>query len=133
MRHVIQFFTAAVCIGLVGAGLFMSLGATSMGVVLDRPGAPGRLVADSSVATAFFEMHGEQLELTMLFSDQDEPDSVFRTRVTLTNGQSHSIVVDDSEDGSEAQRFIFQRDGDKVTMSLAPAATTATASYTPGN
>ena len=132
MRHVIQFFTAAICIGLVGAGLFMSLGNVSQGVVLDRPGAPGRLVADSSVATAFFEMNGEELELTMLFSDQDEPDSVFRTRVTLSNGQSHAIVVDDSEDGSEAQRFIFHRDGDKVTMSLAPV-TTTTASYTPGN
>ena len=133
MRHVIQFFTAAVCIGLVGAGLFMSIDATTNGIVLDRPGAPGRLVADSSVATAYFEKDGENLELTMLFSDEDEPESVFRTRVSLSNGQSHAIVVDDSEDGSEAQRFIFLREGDKVTMTLEPVSTTATASYTPKN
>ena len=71
------------------------------------------------------------MELTMLFSEEDEPDSVFRTRVTLANGQSHSIVVAESEDGTGAQRFIFQRTGDKVTMSLAPVTTTTAASFTP--
>jgi hypothetical protein len=122
---------AAMCIGLVGTGLFMSLAPGEAGLVLDKPGTPGRLVADSSIATAFFELEGEQMELTMLFSDEEEPDSVFRTRVTLMNGQSHSIVVADSEDGSDAQRFTFLRTGDSLTMSLAPATATMTASYTP--
>ena len=121
MRGIIQFGMAAICIGLVGAGLFMSLENVDKGVLLDKPGTPGRLVADSSIATAFFEIDGEAMELTMLFSDQDEPDSVFRTRVTLANGQSHSIVVSEAEDGSDAQRFVFHRDGDTVKMSIAPA------------
>ena len=130
MRSIIQFCMSAVCIGLVGAGLYMSLDSTGHGVVLDKPGSPGRLVADSSTATAFFELEGDDLVLTMLFSDEDEPDSVFRTRVTLAKGQSHSIVVADSEEEAAPQRFVFHRSGDTVKMSL-DAATAMTASYTP--
>ena len=127
MRSIIQFAMATLCVGLVGAGLFLSLDNINRNVVLDAPGTPGRLVANSSSATAFFEMKGERLELTMLFSDEDDPDSVFRTRVFLAEGQSHSIVVGEEEDGSDGQRFFFHRTGDKVTMSLAPAsARTAT-------
>lgn len=130
MRGLIQFCMATVCIGLIGGGLFMSLAPGDEGVVLDRPGTPGRLVASASVATAFFELEGEEMELTMLISEEDDPESVFRTRVVLMNGQSHSIVVTDAEDGSDAQRFTFLRTGDTVTMSL-EAATAMTASYTP--
>ena len=130
MRGFIQFCMATVCIGLVGGGLFMSLAPGDEGVVLDRPGTPGRLVASTSMATAFFELEGEEMELTMLISEEDDPESVFRTRVVLMNGQSHSIVVSDAEDGSDSQRFTFLRKGDTVTMSLAPVAA-MTASYTP--
>ncbi len=118
MRSLVQFGVSIMCIGLVGLGLYMSLAPVGQDIVLDRPGTPGRLVADTSTATAFFEMNGEQMELTMLFSDPGEPDSVFRTRVVLANGQSHSIVVANSEDGSDAQRFVFLRNGTTVTMSL---------------
>ncbi len=131
MRGIIQFGMAAICIGLVGAGLFMSLETVDKGVLLDKPGTPGRLVADTSVATAFFEIEGDDMELTMLFSDEDEPESVFRTRVTLANGQSHSIVVSETEDGTDGQRFVFHREGNTLKMSIASAAA-RTAGYTPG-
>ena len=117
-RGIIQFLMAVTCIGLVGAGLYMSLEHSARDIVLAKPGSPGRLVANGSSATAFFEMDGDRMELTMLFSDEDDPSSVFRTRVVLTNGQSHSIVVADGEDGSGDQRFIFHRKGDKVAMSV---------------
>lgn len=126
MRSIIQFGVAATCIGLVGAGLFLSLNKTGKGLILERPGTPGRLIAETSTATAFFEMKGGQMELTMLFSDDDDPESVFRTRVTLAQGQSHSIVVGDSDDGASLQRFVFKRKGDTVAMSLVPASGTTT-------
>ena len=118
MRGIIQFCVSAVCIGLVGAGLYMSWHSAEQGVLLTAPGKPGRLVATNSAATAFFDLNGDQMELTMLFSDEDDPQSVFRTRVTLVNGQSHSIVVPDGDDGTNNQRFTFRRNGDSVRMSL---------------
>lgn len=131
MRSIIQFCVVAACIGLVGAGLYMSLHRSGAQIVLEAPGTPGRLVAAKSTATAFFELEGEQMELTMLFSEEDDPQSVFRTRVVLVNGQSHSIVVTGDDDESDSQRFIFRRKGDKVAMSLEPA--TASSMFVAGD
>ena len=133
MRGFAQFTMASLCIGLVGAGLFMSLDSVEHGVVLEAPGTPGRLITDTATATAFFEMNGSEMELTMLFSDQDDPSSVFRTRVVLAEGQSHSILVADADadDGAEGKRFVFIRKDDTVSMSLMPAST-RTATYIPG-
>lgn len=125
MRSFIQFCVAVVCIGLVGSGLYISLHRPGAQIVLESPGTPGRLVAAKSTATAFFEFEGEQMELTMLFSEEDDPQSVFRTRVVLANGQSHSIVVTGEDDGADSQRFIFRRNGDKVAMSLEPVSAAA--------
>lgn len=117
MRAFIQFCTAAICIGLVGGGLFMSLHVPEEGVVIDAPSTPGRLISGGSEAIAFYEMNDASMELTVLFSEKDDPESVFRTRVSLTPGQSHSIVVSEADDGSGAQRFTFHRDGDIIRMS----------------
>lgn len=125
MRSIIQFCMAAMCIALVGGGLYMSMDSMDDGVVLDSAGTPGRLISGASTATAFFELDGDRLELTMLFSNEDDPANVFRTRVVLANGQSHSIVVA-GDDDDNPQRFVFQRDGETVTMSLAPAASAKT-------
>ena len=122
MRSLVQFAVSIVCLDLVGAGLFLSLGPAGEGVVLDRPGAPGRLMSGNTSATAFFEMNGDDLELTMLFTEPAEPDNVFRTRVRLKDGQSHSIVVGEEDDGSDAQRYTFRRVGYTIEMRLAPAA-----------
>lgn len=117
MRGFIQFCTAAICMGLVGGGLFMSLHVPEEGVTISTPDTPGRLSAGGSEAIAFYEMSDSSMELTVLFSEQDDPESVFRTRVSLMPGQSHSIVVSEADDGSGAQRFTFKRDGDAVRMS----------------
>ncbi|MEM7191084.1 MAG: hypothetical protein AAF439_15845 [Pseudomonadota bacterium] len=122
MRGLIQFGVTIICLGMVGAGLFLSLGPAGTGVVLDRPGAPGRLMAGNTSATAFFELTGDDLELTMLFTEPADPDNVFRTRVRLKDGQSHSIVVGEEDDGSDAQRYTFRRVGYTIEMRLAPAA-----------
>ena len=66
MRKVVQFVISIVCVAMVGAGLFLSLGPAGEGVVLDRPGSPARLVNSETSATAFFELDGDALELTML-------------------------------------------------------------------
>lgn len=107
---------------MVGAGLYLSLGPAGEELVLDRPGAPGRLISANTSATAFFELDGDALELTMLFTEPAEPNSVFRTRVRLMDGQSHSIVVGDDDDGDHPQRYTFRRVGYTVQMHLAPAA-----------
>lgn len=122
MRGLIQFAVTFVCLGMVGVGLFMSLGPAGEGVILDRPGSPGRIASSSTSATAFFELDGDALELTMLFTEPLEPDSVFRTRVRLMDGQSHSIVVGEEDDGADAQRYTFRRVGYTVEMRLTPAA-----------
>lgn len=110
----------------------MSLGSTGEGVILDRPGSPARLASNSTSATAFFEIDGHMLELTMLFSEPDDPGSIFRTRVRLTDGQSHTIVVGEPSDDSGPQRYTFRRNGYTVEMRRAPVAT-LNASFTTGN
>ena len=107
---------------MIGAGLFLSLGPAGENLVLDRPGTPGRLTSDNTSATAFFELYGDDLELTMLFTEPTEPDNVFRTRVRLKDEQSHSIVVGEADDGSDAQRYTFRRVGYTIEMRLSPAA-----------
>ena len=107
---------------MVGAGLFFSLAPSGEGVVLDRPGSPGRLMTGDTSATAFFELDGDALELTMLFTEPAEPDSVFKTRVRLMDGQSHSIVVGEPDEGTGAHRYTFRRVGYTVEMRLTPAA-----------
>lgn len=122
LRKVVQFGVSMACLALVGAGLYLSMGSASEGVVLERPGSPARLASAETSATAFFELDGDALELTMLFTEQVEADDVFKTRVRLMDGQSHSIVVGDSGAGSGLQRYTFRRVGYTVEMRLAPAA-----------
>ena len=110
----------------------MSLGSTGEGVVLDRPGTPARLSSNGTSATAFFEIDGNMLELTMLFSEPEDPGSIFRTRVRLMEGQSHTIVVGEPGDESGPQRYTFRRNGYTVEMQRAPAAT-LNASFTIGD
>lgn len=98
------------------------MGPAGEGVLLDRPGSPGRLAGDGTSATAFFEFDGDALELTMLFTEPEDPNNVFRTRVRLMDGQSHSIVVGEAEDGVGAHRYTFRRVGYTIEMRLAPAA-----------
>jgi len=119
LRQFLQFGVTLVSLAMVGAGLYLSMGPTGEGILLDRPGTPGRLVNSDTSATAFFELDGDALELTMLFSEPDDPDSVFKTRVRLKDGQSHSIVVGEDEAG--ARRYTFRRIGYTVEMRSAPA------------
>ncbi len=111
-----------VCTALVAVGLFMSLGTNGEGIVLDRPGSPARLASDGPSATAFFEIDGNMLELTMLFSEPDDPASIFRTPVRLSDGQSHSIVVGEPSGSAGPQRYTFRRNGYTVEMQRAPTA-----------
>ena len=122
MRNLVQFGISLICVGLVGAGLFFSMGPSGEGLVLDRPGSPGRLTTTDTSATAFFELSGDTLELTMLFTEPADPDAVFKTRVRLMDGQSHSIVVGEPDEGTGAHRYTFRRVGYTVEMRLAPAA-----------
>ena len=120
LRDIIQFGIAAACMGLVVAGLYMSMGSPGEGTVLDRPGAAARLERDNSSATAFFEIEGDAMELTMLFSEPDDPDSVFKTRVRLIDGQTHSVVIGEPDDIGGSHRYTFRRVGYTVEMHLAP-------------
>lgn len=117
IRSLFQTALVAACVMMVAAGLLMTWQPAGGGVVLDRPGMPARLVSDDVSATAFFEMVGDELELTMLFSEQDDAGGVFRSRVRLINGQRHTIVLADREDG-EVKRFLFRRVGYTVEMRL---------------
>ena len=121
-RSMLQTGVAALCVVMVAAGLYFTSRPAGEGVVLDRPGMPARLVSDDVTATAFFEMVGDQIELTMLFSEPDDPQGVFRSRVRLMDGQRHTIVLGDGEE-SDAMRFIFRRVGYTVEMRLDPTAT----------
>jgi hypothetical protein len=112
-----------VSLGLVLAGLFLSMGPAGESIVLDRPGAAARLGSPSTSATAFFELDGDMVELTMLFSEPDDPDSVFKTRVRLMDGQSHSVVIGEPDDQDGSHRYTFRRVGYTVEMRLAPVPT----------
>ena len=105
---------------MVILGLFMSLGPAGERILLERPGAAARLGSDSTSATAFFEVVGDTVELTMLFSDAEEPSSVFRTRVRLSDGQSHSVIVGERGDPGGPHRYTFRRIGYTVEMRLVP-------------
>lgn len=122
IQRLINVGFGLICTGLVAVGLFMSLGTNGEGIVLDRPGAPARLSSDDTSATAFFEIDGNMLELTMLFSEPDDPASIFRTRVRLADGQTHAIVVGDPGDSAGPQRYTFRRNGYTVEMQRAPTA-----------
>lgn len=117
LRGLLQVGVTAVCVCMIAAGLYFTSQPAGDGIVLDRPGAPGRLVSDDVTATAFFEVSGDDLELTMLFSE-GEDNGVFRSRVRLVDGQRHTIVV--GEPDGEAKRFVFRRVGYTVEMRLDP-------------
>ncbi len=123
LRRILNIGIGLVCSALVAVGLYMSLGTQGEGVILNRPGSPARLASDSTSATAFFEIDGNMLELTMLFSEPDDPNSIFRTRVRLMDGQSHTIVVGEPGDDAGPQRYTFRRSGYTVEMQRAPVAT----------
>lgn len=106
---------------MVGTGLYLSMGPAGEGILLDRPGTPARLVTSDTSATAFFELDGDALELTMLFAGTDESSGVFKSRVRLKDGQSHSIVVPVDDGDADAQRFTFRREGYTVEMRSSPA------------
>ena len=129
MRSLISFGVTVICLAMVGTGLFMTFEPVDEVVVLRDPGTPGRLVSGDSSATAFFEIEGAALELTMLFTEPDDPESVFRTRIRLMDGQSHSVVIGDPEDDNGAQRYTFVRTGDTIEMLIEPAEP-MTASFT---
>lgn len=111
-----------VCLALVVGGLYFSMGSTGKGIVLERPGTAARLGSDATSATAFFEIQGNMVELTMLFSEPNDPGSVFKTRVRLLDGQSHSVVIGEPDDGG-SHRYTFRRVGYTVEMRLAPVKT----------
>lgn len=122
VRNIVQTGLALLCVLMVAAGLLLTSQPAGEGVVLDRAGMPARLVEEDLTATAFFEMVGGELELTMLFSDQDEAGSVFRSRVRLIDGQRHTIVLGhDEEEGPT--RFVFRRVGYTVEMRVEPTST----------
>lgn len=98
------------------------MGPSGTGIVLERPGKAARIGSDATSATAFFEIQGDMVELTMLFSEPDDPGSVFKTRVRLLDGQSHSVVVGETESGG-THRYTFRRVGYTVEMRLAPVKT----------
>lgn len=123
LRGIAQLAVATVCVAMVFAGLVLSLGPAGESVLLERPGAAARLSSESTSATAFFEVDGDMVELTMLFSDADDPTSVFRTRVRLSDGQSHSVIVGEREDPGGPHRYTFRRVGYTVEMRLTPVQT----------
>ena len=129
MRSLISFGVTVICLAMVGAGLFMTFDSADETVVLRDPGTPGRLVSGDSSATAFFEIDGAALELTMLFTEPEDSESVFRTRIRLMDGQSHSVIIGEPEDDNGAQRFTFVRAGDTIEMLTEPAEP-MTASFT---
>ena len=106
---------------MVGTGLFMTFAPIGEVVVLKEAGTPGRLTGGDSSATAFFEMDGQAMELTMLFMEPEDSESLFRTRIRLMDGHSHSVVVGEPEEGVGAQRYTFVRAGSTVEMNMAPA------------
>lgn len=118
---IVQFAVGLTSTVMVVAGLLFSMGEEGEGVILDRPGSPARLSGETASATAFFEIDGDALELTMLFSEPNDPDSIFRTSVRLTEGQSHTIVIGEPDDYEVPQRFTFRRNGYTVEMHRSPA------------
>ncbi|MFK7942119.1 MAG: hypothetical protein AB8B85_04270 [Paracoccaceae bacterium] len=123
LRGIAQLALAFGCVFLVVLGLYYSLGPAGERVLLERPGSAARLGSDSSTATAFFEVDGDMVELTMLFSEAEDPTSVLRTRVRLSDGQSHSVIVGEREDAGGPHRYTFRRIGYTVEMRLAPVQT----------
>lgn len=123
VRNIAQFGVTCVSLLLVLVGLYLSLGPTGESVVLDKPGAVARLGSVSTISTAFFEVDGDMVEVTMLFSETDDPNSVFRSRVRLRDGQSHSVITGDTEDAGGSHRFTFRRVGYTVEMRLTPVQT----------
>ena len=122
VRSLAQIGVTAVSLGLVVAGLFFSMGPSGKGVVLERPGTAARLGSEATSATAFFEIDGDMVELTMLFSEPNEPGSVFKPRVRLMDGQTHSVVGGEPDLGG-SHRYTFRRVGYTVEMRLSPIKT----------
>lgn len=122
LRSFAQVGVTVLSLGLVIGGLYFSMSPSGKGVVLMQPGAAARIGSDATSATAFFEIQGDLVELTMLFTEPDDPASVFKTRVRLLDGQSHSVVVGEPADGG-THRYTFRRIGYTVEMRLVPVKT----------
>ncbi len=122
LRKLLSFGVSVICLGLIGSGMVFSSSNGGEGIILSKPGEPGRLQNEVTSATAFFEFDGNMMELTMLYTDPQDPNSVSRRSVRLTDGQSHTIVVGgDGESG--VTRFLFRRVGYSVEMRQAQSAT----------
>ncbi len=118
MRSVIRYLVSIAAVAFIGIGMYFSWSYAPQQIELRHPGAPAKIIANRATATAFFEKHVDGFELVILFSETDDDRNVFKTRVRMVDGQTHSIVVGQGEGGDSdpGERFTFVRNGDVIKM-----------------
>lgn len=122
MRSVIGVMLSILSTGLILVGLWLSLPAVHESKLIDRPGIPVRLSGEIAQAVAYFEPVADELELVMIVSEAAaDGGPLFKTRVRLSEGQSHTLAVGGETAQQVPEQFTFVRIGQTVRMSVVPA------------
>ena len=81
---------------------------------VETSGENVQLRAWESSAMIFFESFGETLHLSVMITEDSEPEDIYRTSIYLEDGHSHSMVVGRGAGAAGADKFEFSREADTV-------------------
>ena len=95
--------------------LFATTAQADMQAILETDKMTARVQTDAAELIAFYTMDDRQMDLTVLLSDAD--GDVLRSRIGLTDGQTHSILLG-GDDELATTRYSFQRVGRMVGITI---------------
>lgn len=114
---------AAIPLLLLFAGSGVSA-AERVGSTAARLDSPGQAVEVRGLRTrviAFYDDGGrERVDLTILLGGGVLGNEVLRSRVSLRDGQSHSVVMDAGDADGAVERYRFTREGDSLSIAFDP-------------
>ena len=80
-----------------------------------RASDTAQMTVGATQAIAFYTTDRKGMQVTMVFTDSE--GELLRTRIRLSDGQTHAIVLDVDDDTTASTRFSFRRAGDILEMS----------------
>ncbi|MEM9062457.1 MAG: hypothetical protein AAGD13_18505 [Pseudomonadota bacterium] len=83
---------------------------------LDQPSQTAMIEAGPLRVVAFYNVHDEVLDLTVLITDQE--GETLRTRVALRDRQHHALTLSDEREDQTTYRIEFLRTGAQIEVAV---------------
>ena len=119
MRSIMGALLSVLSTGMIVVGLYLSLPDAPGYQVLEQPNHPARISGKLAQTVAYFQYAPDGLELVMIVSQVDEGETpMFKTRVRLADGQTHTLAIGGEMAGAIPEQFSFLRVGNTIRMSV---------------